>query len=119
MRDRYIRTGQGFIFMYSITDLQSFESVHPFREQMHRVKDADHVPSLLVGNKKDLEEMRCVATGQGEQLAREWSIPFFETSAKTRENIDEIFLEAVRQIRSQRKGAILDRPRRKMNCFVL
>jgi GTPase SAR1 family protein len=44
-----MRTGQGFILMYSITSLQSFEEIHHFYDQIIRVKDRDAVPMVLVG----------------------------------------------------------------------
>ena len=49
MRDRYMRTGEGFIIMYSITDRSSFDTVMQFHEQILRVKDQDSVPMVLVG----------------------------------------------------------------------
>ena len=55
MRDRYMRTGQGFLLVYSITSRQSFEELETFREQILRVKDADKVPMVVVGNKIDME----------------------------------------------------------------
>jgi GTPase SAR1 family protein len=49
MRDRYMRTGQGFVLMYSITSRLSFDEITTFYEQILRVKDADFVPMVLVG----------------------------------------------------------------------
>ncbi len=49
MRDRYVRTGQGFVIVYAVTSRQSFEEVEVFRNQILRVKDADTFPLLLVG----------------------------------------------------------------------
>ena len=42
---------------------------------------------VLVGNKADLEEYRVVRKEEGEMLANRYKIPFFETSAKTGENL--------------------------------
>jgi GTPase SAR1 family protein len=58
MRDQYMRTGQGFVMVYSIVSRASFEEITSFREQILRVKDKDHVPVLLAGNKCDLERER-------------------------------------------------------------
>lgn len=54
------------------------------REQIKRVKDADDVPMVLVGNKCDLPT-RTVDTKQAQELARSYGIEFVETSAKTRQ----------------------------------
>lgn len=46
---------------------------------------------ILVGNKSDMDKgRRAVSYGAGEQLAREYGIPFFETSAKTGSNVEEV-----------------------------
>ncbi len=58
MRDQYMRTGQGFVLVYSITSRASFDEIDAFREQILRVKDQDYVPVLLAGNKCDLENER-------------------------------------------------------------
>jgi GTPase KRas protein len=48
-------------------------------------------PMVLVANKSDLENERQVTTGEGQDLAKSFSIPFMETSAKTRVNVEESF----------------------------
>ena len=74
MRDSYMRTGQGFILTFSITSRQSFNEANVFREQIHRVKDADHVPIVLTGNKCDLEDERQVTTQESSALAKSWNV---------------------------------------------
>ena len=51
MRDMYMRRGQGFLIVYSVTSPSSFHEVSQFRDQILRVKDADTVPIVIVGNK--------------------------------------------------------------------
>src|SRR5688500_2586729 len=104
MRDQYMRTGQGFILVYAITSRSSFDEIASFREQILRVKDKDKVPMILVGNKCDLETERQVTTGEGQDLAKSFGCPFFESSAKTRINVEESFYELVREIRKEMHG---------------
>jgi len=104
MRDQYMRTGQGFILVYAITSRSSFDEIASFREQILRVKDKDKVPMILVGNKCDLETERQVTTGEGQDLAKSFGCPFFESSAKTRVNVEECFYELVREIRKDLNG---------------
>ena len=99
-----MRTGQGFLMVYSITSRSSFDEITSFREQILRVKDADKSPMVLVANKSDLENERQVTTGEGQDLAKSFSIPFMETSAKTRVNVEESFFELVREIRKDLGG---------------
>lgn len=64
MREQYMRTGEGFLLVYSITSRQSFEEITTFQQQILRVKDKDYFPMVVVGNKCDLEGEREV-TRQG------------------------------------------------------
>jgi len=98
MRDQYYRSGQGFLITYSIDSRTSFEEVSQIRENLIRLKDTEDVPMILIGNKCDLETSRQVSTNEGASLARNWGVPFLETSAKTRKNIEECFYELVRCI---------------------
>src|SRR5690606_18664144 len=99
-----MRTGQGFILTYAITSRQSYDEIHQFREQILRVKDADRVPIVLCGNKCDLEDERQVTTAEAQDLAKQWQVPFYETSALARINVEEAFFDLVREIRKSVGG---------------
>ncbi|XP_065920805.1 circularly permutated Ras protein 1-like [Dysidea avara] len=96
MRDQYMRTGQCFLLVYSITDRQSFTEAETMYNFTTRIKDTDNVPAILVGNKKDLDMGRVVTYSEGKALADKLSVPFMETSAKTGHNVTEAFHELVR-----------------------
>lgn len=100
MREQYMRTGEGFLLVYSITSRSSFEEIAAFYQQILRVKDKDSFPVVLVGNKSDLEADRRVSVEEGQNLARQFNnCKFLETSAKKRVNVDVAFYELVRQVR--------------------
>ncbi|KAK2669873.1 hypothetical protein RAB80_014010 [Fusarium oxysporum f. sp. vasinfectum] len=99
MREQYIRTGEGFLLVYSITSRQSFEEITTFQQQVLRVKDKDYFPILLVGNNCSLESERDVSRQEAEALARSFGYPFIEVDARSRVNIDEVFYDLVREIR--------------------
>ena len=61
MREQYMRSGEGFLLVYSITSRQSFEEILAFQMQILRVKDKDYFPVIVVGNKCDLEAERKVS----------------------------------------------------------
>jgi len=61
MREQYMRTGEGFLLVYSITSRQSFDEILVFQQQILRVKDKDYFPIIVVGNKCDLEGERQVS----------------------------------------------------------
>ena len=54
MRDQYMRTGEGFLIVFAVNNAKSFEDITQYREQIKRVKDAEEVPMVMVGNKCDL-----------------------------------------------------------------
>ncbi|XP_078138318.1 ras-related protein Rap-1b-like [Centroberyx gerrardi] len=118
MRDLYMKNGQGFALVYSITAQSTFNDLQDLREQILRVKDTEDVPMILVGNKCDLEAERVVGKESGVGLARQWnSCAFLETSAKSKINVNEIFYDLVRQI--NRKSPAPGKTRKKSNCQLL
>ena len=117
-----MRTGQGFICVYAVTSRSAFDEITSFREQILRVKDEDKVPMVLAGNKCDLEEERQVTTVEGQDLAKSFGCPFYETSAKARINVEEAFYELVREIRkyNNKSGAGAAKPKKKKGgCSLL
>ncbi|XP_064647969.1 ras-related protein M-Ras-like [Lineus longissimus] len=102
MREQYMRKGDGFLLVYSVTDKQSFENIINFHTQILRVKDRGTYPMILVGNKVDLVHLRRVSEDQGRDLAAQLTIPYIESSAKDPPlNVDAAFQEVVRVIRNQ------------------
>lgn len=99
MREQYMRGGEGFILVYTITEKRSFQEVSRIKEMIDRVRNYEKVPIVIVGNKKDLEQKRQVSTQEAQLLAKNYNCPFFETSAALRHNVDETFEEIVRCIR--------------------
>jgi GTPase KRas len=55
-----MRTGEGFLLVYSITSRNSFEKINAFYQQISRMNDQDNVPVIIVANKCDLEYQRQV-----------------------------------------------------------
>eukprot|EP00035_Acanthoeca_spectabilis_P019934 m.430305 g.430305 ORF g.430305 m.430305 type:complete len:190 (+) comp17145_c0_seq1:135-704(+) len=98
MRDLYMKNGQGFVLVYSITAQGTFGDLTDLRAQILRVKDNDVVPMVMVGNKCDLEEERVVSREQGQSQAKSFGCSFLEASAKNKINVNEIFYDLVRQI---------------------
>eukprot|EP00484_Ammonia_sp_Unknown_P007272 CAMPEP_0197058030 /NCGR_PEP_ID=MMETSP1384-20130603/103299_1 /TAXON_ID=29189 /ORGANISM="Ammonia sp." /LENGTH=197 /DNA_ID=CAMNT_0042492639 /DNA_START=86 /DNA_END=679 /DNA_ORIENTATION=- len=105
MQDQWMREGQAFLVVYSITSRTTFDEAIIMREKILRCKEEEAPPIVLVGNKCDLEDQRQVPTSEGEALAKEWgeNSAFFETSAKEKINHEECFYQAVRLVRIQAK----------------
>lgn len=99
MREQYMRSGEGFLLIFSVADRSSFDEIYKFHKQILRVKDRDEFPMLLVGNKADLEHYRTVSADEAAALGRQFKIPYIECSAKLRMNVDQVFHELVRIVR--------------------
>lgn len=123
LRDQWIRDGEGFVLVYSISSRSSFSRIKRFHHQIQRVKEstsssptypgspitpsapAAPVPIMLVGNKSDRVTEREVSTQEGHALARELGCEFVEASAKNCINVEKAFYDVVRILRRQRQAA--------------
>ena len=106
-----MKSGQGFLLVFSITSLSSLEELSELREQIVRIKDDVNIPLVIVGNKSDLEEDRLVPRARAFALSQSWgNAPYYETSARRRANVDEVFQDLCRQIiRKDTAGAQRER----------
>lgn len=127
LRDQWIRDGEGFVLVYSITSRSSFSGIQRFYSQIQRVKDSSNAgsptgggymsplspsvtggsgwpaPVMLVGNKSDRVTEREVSTQEGSFLAKELGCQFVEASAKNCINVEKAFYDVVRNLRKQRQ----------------
>jgi len=103
LRDQWMRDREGFIIVFSIENLKSFNEVSKWRNHILRVKDSTEGPIILVANKSDLESERVVSREEVDALAKSYNIPFLEVSAKNRVNVEEVFDLAVRECKKYRK----------------
>ena len=80
----------GIMLIYDITNRNTFDNV---KKWVNSIKEevTSKVVIILVGNKIDLDKKRQVQTDEGEQIAEEFDMPFFECSALTGENINSAF----------------------------
>ncbi|KAF7327476.1 Rheb-like protein [Mycena kentingensis (nom. inval.)] len=93
MREQYMRTGEGFLLVYSITSRDSFEEAAAYHSQIMRVKDVDSFPVVIVGNKADLDDQRQVGEAEGHALAQHLLCQFLEASAKLHFNVEKAFVK--------------------------
>ncbi|KAH8882728.1 ras small monomeric GTPase [Thozetella sp. PMI_491] len=98
MRDLYMKTGQGFLLVFSIVSRTSLAELATLREEIIRIKDDENIPIVIVGNKADLEDQRSVERAKAFSISQRWGAPYYEASARTRTNVDEVFTDLCRQM---------------------
>jgi GTPase KRas len=136
LRDQWIRDGEGFVLVYSISSRSSFVRLRKFYNQVQRVKESSAAgpgiyldaigpppipaiaagprpitPIMLVGNNCDRITEREVTTQEGYMLAKELGCDFCEASPKNCINVERAFYDVVRQIRKQRRAALIGQTR--------
>ena len=93
----YFKETEGIILMYDITNTSSFESIPGWIKSVKEYKGEDY-PMILLGNKLDKNEERQINKEDGEQLAKENGIDFFEISNKDGINVEESCLALIKKI---------------------
>jgi len=96
----YFRGAQGILLVYDVTDRRSFESIRNWISQIGQHADV-HVNKILVGNKCDMLDEKVVSTEEGEKLAKEFGIQFWECSAKNNINVEEGFIGIGRGVKDR------------------
>ena len=97
--DQWVRDGDAFMFVYSISSYDSYRSLSERLRHIYTIHDQE-VPILVFGNKIDRgEEKRAVSKDDAEQYAKDHKALFLEGSAKTGENVEEAFRDLLRRTR--------------------
>jgi Ras-related protein Rab-1A len=95
----YYRGAHGIIVVYDVTDLESFNNVKQWLNEIDRYA-CENVNKLLVGNKCDLVSKKVVEYETAKEFADKLEIPFLETSAKAATNVEKAFLTMAAEIKN-------------------
>ena len=99
MIETWINFGSGFLLVYSIDDIESFNEVKKKYDKIIQIKQKEAFSCILVGNKCDLgDNLRKVPTKDAEDFANSKGIPFLEASALTKINVKESFTRVVHDL---------------------
>ena len=94
----YYKGANGIILIYDVTNLQTYENVKNWIAQI-REEANPNVIIYLAGNKIDVsEDEKVVKTEDGQKIADEFNLPFYETSAKNGDNVNKIFEDLVEKV---------------------
>ena len=60
MRDLYMKNGQGFLLVFSITSMVTLNDLHELREQILRVKESDNVRAIDLSKHSFFLILECI-----------------------------------------------------------
>lgn len=103
MRHSYFDGANGVIIVYDVTRPKTLDNVSNWYRQCLKYNVA-HQPMVLVGNKIDKDEDRKIPIEEGRKLAEKMGYPFFETSARTGQGVEEMFMQSALDTHSIAKG---------------
>jgi small GTP-binding protein len=90
IRELYYKGALGALVVFDVTNKESFDHAPNWFREVR--KNVSNIPLTLIGNKIDIPN-RVVTYDEGMLMARRCAAPYRETSAKTGERIDDVFLE--------------------------
>ncbi|KAG5853559.1 ras-related protein Rab-26 [Anguilla anguilla] len=94
----YYRDAHALLLLYDVTNKTSFDNIQAWLTEIHEYAQQD-VVLMLLGNKADSTHQRVVRREEGEKLAKEFGVPFMETSAKSGLNVDLAFTAAAKELK--------------------
>jgi len=122
LRATWMRERDGFLFVFSVVDASSLENLQTFYDQLSLLHEQNMPPVVVVGNKCDLKERRQISEEDGLNQAKAFQANYIETSAKTGENVEEAFVQLIRQVRKwvgEKPPQEHQPPKRRFWCAVL
>ncbi|CDR88168.1 probable small G-protein Ras2 [Sporisorium scitamineum] len=119
--NQWVRSGDGFIIVYSVTNRATFEKVETFLEYVLNIKSQEPypVPIMIVGNMCDKVKEREVSNVEGKALAYRYSCQFIETSAKTSYHVERAFHTVVHMLRELRGFYVKDKNKGLDRCVIM
>ncbi|XP_051168449.1 ras-related protein Rab-37 isoform X9 [Leptopilina boulardi] len=103
----YYRDAHALLLLYDITNKKSYDNIRAWLGEIREYAQ-DDVVVILIGNKCDCGNQREIRREEGERLAREYQVPFMETSAKTGINVELAFHAIARELRARENMKIQD-----------
>jgi small GTP-binding protein len=101
LRATHMRTGQGFLVVFALNDMASFDAVDRIQSDIRATSEQDDVPIVVCGNKSDLVSDRTVKREDAERFCRDVGLTYFETSSKNNVNVTEAFVDLARKMRQR------------------
>ncbi|XP_029858143.1 ras-related protein Rab-26 [Aquila chrysaetos chrysaetos] len=112
----YYRDAHALLLLYDVTNKASFDNIQAWLTEIHEYAQQD-VVLMLLGNKVDSAQDRVVKREDGEKLAKEYGVPFMETSAKSGLNVELAFTAIAKELK-HRSMKLPNEPKFKLHDYV-
>ena len=95
----FFSKAEGIMVMFDVSNQNSFENLINWTESIktHLNKEIDNIPVIIIGNKIDLIK-REITTNEAKEYCGELGFKYFETSAKTGENVNETIIFLIKEV---------------------
>ena len=110
MKEHYLKTINGMIIVYSITDSYSFSQIKFYYEDFMKLRDLNEIPIIVVGDECEKENERQVSKEEGKQFADSINAQFIEASAKGEINVNEAFMMLI--------DKLVPNPKKDKDCII-
>ncbi|CAD8150988.1 unnamed protein product [Paramecium octaurelia] len=102
LTNNYYRDAHGVVIVYDVTERSTFDAVDSWIEDIDKY-GRKSVQKLIVGNKADVPNKRKISLQEGKEKAKQFNAQFLETSAKTSENVDKLFISICEQVMNMKQ----------------
>ena len=109
----YYKAANGFILIYDVNNEDSYINLNKWIEGIK--KENKEAPIIIVANKIDDEGHR--TTKNGENFAKKRELLFYECSAKSGVNVENIFNEIFKRIKEKNQNEKEDN-KKQPNCYI-
>ena len=100
----FFRNAQGIMIVFDVSNIETYDNIKYWAQSIktHLGSEIEKIPVIIIGNKKDLKE-RKIIKNDAENYSTELGYPYFETSAKTGENVDNTIKYLVLEVLKKNK----------------
>ena len=104
IRPFYYKGASGAIIVFDVTRKKTYDRLEKWFTDLYK-NCGREIPVILVANKIDLADERVISTAEGESYALQKDVSFYETSAKTGQNVVDVMAELANLILLEKKKA--------------
>ncbi|XP_036706201.1 NF-kappa-B inhibitor-interacting Ras-like protein 1 isoform X1 [Balaenoptera acutorostrata] len=109
----YFSFADGFVLVYSVNNLESFQRVELLKKEIDKFKDKKEVAIVVLGNKTDLSEQRQVDAEVAQRWARSEKVHLWEVTVTDRKTLIEPFTLLARKLSQPQSKASFPLPGRR------